>query len=191
MNLPDPSHTDAWMDVRLEAYLDGDLPIEERKAFEHLLDASEAWQKELRRARRIRSGLRRLSAPPCPDRVTAVVFERTGVRVRQQRSPKPLSTAFSWRALWRPVLAAGLLLLAVALAPLVSPPPAPGPSSYTQAEVEQATEEVKWTLAYLARVSERTGQTVQQDVFEERLVRPLQAALRSGTSFDDPEPSIQ
>lgn len=178
MNSPDP---DRWMDARLEAYLDGDLRAAERRRFERLLAEHPAWQAELRRARRIQKTLRATSTPPCPPRVTRAVLQQTSRPDRTDRAPRPHRVRRTrW---WQPVLAAGLLLLAVALAPLISPPPdAPQPfeaSRYTKAEIHRAAAEARWTLAYVAAIGEKTSRTLRQDVLEAHVAEPLQNALRT------------
>ncbi len=172
------------MDARLEAYLDGELPSAERRRFEQHLRERPAWEDALARARRLRTELRALPAPACPPHVTRAVLART--RSRPDRAPRSRRAHRRGRP-WRSALAAAALFAAVALAPLVSPPPAPSEHpAYTRAEIQQAAAEVRWTLAYVAHVTQEAGQTVRRDVLEAHVVEPMQDAF---APFISPSPS--
>ena len=58
-----------------------------------------------------------------------------------------------------------------------APPDAPPAEHITEREVEQATDEVKWTLAYLAHVGEKAGASAQKALLEIPIVRPIHQAL--------------
>ena len=194
MNSPDrfPSDSvpsDDWMDVRVEAYLDADLPAAERARFEHRLGQSAAWQQRVAQARRLQHALRALPAPACPARVTRQVLSQTvkaGTERNSQERPSWAEPVRAWagrqaRAFWQPALAMSLLVALVLSAALLgrSPAPSEGPSAehITEREVEQATAEVKWTLSYLAHIGEKAGASAQKALLEIPIVRPLHQAL--------------
>ena len=75
---------------------------------------------------------------------------------------------------------AALVLLVVAGALIGRPAPPTQP--YADADVQQALEEVRWTLALLSEVGRQTGNSVRQDVLQERIVTPVQDALGTPNS---------
>lgn len=163
------------MDTRIEAYLDGGLPPVERRRFERGLREQPAWKNELARARRLRTELHALPTPACPPAVTQAVL--AGTQQRPDRLPRSRRATRQARR-WRPLAAAAVLLLAVALAPLVSPPPGES-ARYSETEIRRAAAEVEWTFALLAHVGRQTGRTVRHDVLETHVAEPLHEALRA------------
>lgn len=65
--MPQPSGppSDAWMDARVEAYIDGTLPPTERTRFEARLWADPHWEEQVERARSIHQALQS-TRPPAP-----------------------------------------------------------------------------------------------------------------------------
>lgn len=57
MSQPNSLPPNAWMDARVEAYIDDALPPDERTRFEARLWADPRWQEQVQRARSIRSAL--------------------------------------------------------------------------------------------------------------------------------------
>lgn len=177
------------MDARLEAFLDGTLPAADREACAAALRADPAWQAELALARRIRQGLHALPVEPCPPAVTAAVL----AHARRHAAPPWPERLAAWidaqaAVLGRPVLAMAVLVLVVVAASLVGrPQPAPQTlAAASEAEVEQALAEVRWTLAYLSEVGRQTGRSVRRDVLEERVVAPVHEAIAAPRSrFQD------
>ena len=175
MKLSEPYPHD-WMDTRVEAYLDEGLPADEQARFEHALAADADWEAELFLARQIRDGLHALPQPVCPPRVADAVLAQ--VRRQAQASwANRLQTWIEaqWLALWQPALAMAVLLLLVVSAALVGRPQQQ--TTYADAEIERAMQEVQWTLAYLSEVGRQTGKRVRDDVIAERVVGTVQGAL--------------
>lgn len=167
-------HDADWMDERIEAYLDGALPVDEQAAFERQLHTDATWDTELRLARQIRSGLRALPAPMCPPHVTNAVLAEVQRRREASRSERWIAWLERLRAeFWQPALAMSLLLVVVTLAAVLGRPAQPAPDP----EVAQALAEVRWTLAYLSEVGRQTGESVRDQVIDEHVVQPVQRAL--------------
>ena len=183
------------MDERVEAYVDGDLSPAERARFESGLRLHALWRARAEQARALRDELHALPRLTCPPRVAEAV--RAEVR-RQQRTGRSERAPQRWLRLRQPAAwssaVAIALLLAMVFAVLLrspEPPPSPVPTSssappFTDAEVEQATAEVAWTLAYLARIGEETGQAVEDVLPHSQLVRSTRRALEPvlGTPSD-------
>lgn len=166
------------MEARIEDYLDAELPPPERAVFERRLAAEERWASEVHQARWLRAQLRELPQPSCPSPVTAAVLAEARREAEASPAARVREEVARWGAvLWRPSLAAaGLSALILAAAFLgrmnqqVNQTPHP-------AEVEHAEAEVKWVLAYLSEVGRQAGASVRQDVFEDRVLAPVQQVL--------------
>lgn len=171
-----------WMDDRLEAYVDGDLPADERQAFEVGLRGDPAWQVEVQRARQLQQELRRMPAPACPPEVAVAVADEVQRRARHARRQRWVArlddVLASLAGLLRPALAAAVLTALVVTAARIGAPAAPAAEpAYTQAEVERAAAQVRWALGYVARAGETTGEAVEKEVLREHVALPVQHAL--------------
>ena len=165
-----------WMDARVEVYLDEALPAGEQARFEHALPTDADWEAELFLARQIRDGLHVLPQPVCPPRVAEAVL----AQVRRQAQLSWIDRLQTWieeqwLALWQPALAMAVLLLLVVSAALIGRPQQQ--TTYADAEIERAMQEVQWTLAYLSEVGRQTGKRVRDDVIAERVVGTVQGVL--------------
>jgi anti-sigma factor RsiW len=74
MSLLNDRLLDAWMDARVEAYIDDDLLPDERARFEARLRTDPYWQEQVERARSIRTTLRSTSAPSPPTDLTDTIL---------------------------------------------------------------------------------------------------------------------
>lgn len=181
-----PDNPHAWMDERLEAYVDGDLAPAEARRMEALLAESDAdWEAELFLATRIRAGLQALPQPACPPAVAQVVLEAARRQAVERAGPGWLERARewferAWAPFWQPTLAtAALVAVVVATALVGRPRPEAELAGMSPAQVEAALAEAKWTLAYLSQVGRDTGHSVRQEVLENHVVAPVQQALGS------------
>ncbi|MCG8463096.1 MAG: hypothetical protein MI919_42985 [Holophagales bacterium] len=95
--LPDPlQHHEARLDhdLRIEAYLDGELPDTDRRQLEARLETDPTFARELELARRIRTELRALPFESCPPSVLEsldnrlLASERDGRAAAWRRWPK-------------------------------------------------------------------------------------------------------
>lgn len=172
------------MDDRIEAYVDGELPPDERATFERVLDDHPHWTQQVRQAKRIRNELNAMPVPACPPQVTQTVLAHT----RSAGSPLNWSTVWRqfWdrfdaltRLSWQPVAAMATLVLIVVASVWVSPAPTDLETTrYSAAEVERAEAQAKWALAYVAQVGTETQGTLQREVFQEQIADPTRRALR-------------
>ncbi len=163
------SNNHKWLDERTEAYLDGELSIEEHNQFERLLQKDDDWQQEVNWAVTIRDELRAVPTPePSPDlrkvilnEVRKEAWSSFRARLFSGFGGEFFQTAF---LRWRPVLAT-LMLLVVAstLVFVINRPnlPAPDLEEISQAEVDQALAEAKWALGYVSKTGRLTGTSMQ------------------------------
>ena len=176
MRPPEKPHHD-WMDARVEAYLDDELPADERAAFEQTLAYAADWEAEVFLARQIHEGLRTLPEPVCPPHVTEAVLAYT----RREARASWLAQFHAWMqqqftALWQPALAMTVVLVLVVSASLIGRPSPPPP---TDPAVAQALAEVKLAFRYVSQAGRQTGKVVRDDVIAERVVGPVQNALNA------------
>lgn len=158
---------------RVEAYLDGTLTREERRAFERACASDPALSETVRLAKRVQGALHAMDTPRCPPEVTEAIFAR--VRRDPGEATQRRDWLTAWTNFWRPaVLAVSAIVLGVVLVRPWSDPP---PPEYAAVEVDAALREVKWTLAYLNHVGSRTGETIREEVFAEGVVQPIERGL--------------
>lgn len=184
MKFPDSSRLHDWMDARVEAYVDGDLPADERATFEQVLDEHPQWMHEVRQAERIHQELSDFPTLTCPPQVTQAVLEHA------RTADQPSGWADVWdrfwaqideltRFGWQPAVAMASLVLIVVASVVLSPAPSAVESSrYSAAEVERAEAQAKWALAYIAQVGDETQSTLRREVFQEQIANPTRRALR-------------
>jgi anti-sigma factor (TIGR02949 family) len=157
----------------IEPYLDGDLPVSEADHLASHLEICPACTRELRLARQVQQGLRAMPQLTCPAAVSSEVQQRID-------EPRRLRLWTSGPALplrgWRPAgaLAVAAMLLIAALTVFDSAETDP-----SAREVALAERQVRWTLAYLGQVGQRTGITVRDGVIRDRVVAPLEKNIRT------------
>ncbi len=154
---------DDWVDARLEAYMDGDLPPDELAAFERALAASDAWRAQHDLAARIQSTLRTTTPAEASPRLTRAILQRARrERWREWRRDARTAIALRLRAAWQPAVAlAGIALLATVV---LLYPNGPAQPPAQEASVEQALADVKWTLGYVSKAGRKAGDSVQDAI---------------------------
>jgi anti-sigma factor RsiW len=162
----------SWYDERVEAYVDADLPVDERIAFGSRLVTDPRLRAQVALAEQVSLSLAAISQPVCPDSLVArldLISEQAqhgGARVR------PLQTAWRKSAGWSVGIAASILALVFVGVPALSDRPqdvTPQTSpvtGYTQLEVDRALREVKYALAIVSEAGRYTGAAVMESVFE-------------------------
>lgn len=165
-----------WLDDRIEAFVDGTLPDDERRRFESTLASEPALRDEIELARLIGEELPNLGSARCPDHVVSGVMRDVRRDIRQsfmKRLGAALEQGFQPQL--RPVLAMVLLLAVVVSSSMVRRTPEPAPVA--SVEVTRALDEVKWTLAVLSDVGRQTGRSMRSDVLEPHVVDPIERSL--------------
>ena len=165
----------AWALERIDAHLDGDLPHAEGADLEGHLQQCAACAGELELARQILGGLRALPLQRGPESVVEKVCEQARVDLGARRRQQLQDWLAAWhRPLWRPAL--GAMLAAVLLVIVAVERWQPEPE-FSAGELALAEQQVKWTMAYLGQLGRRTGHTVRDEVFRERVVAPIQKSV--------------
>lgn len=128
----------AWIDARLEAYVDDELPPEERRRLDAYVSADEAWAEQLRLAQAVRAALSTIESPSCPPELAQSVLSRVRAESPREfvstardrgavRRPKPAGVVRArldeiWAVFVRPALAVTLFAALVVSAALVGRP---------------------------------------------------------------------
>jgi anti-sigma factor RsiW len=158
----DANHDASWVDDRIEAYLDGDLPDEERARFERLLQQQDDWQRELALAVNLRDELRAFDTPALSPDVTRAILQETRREAWRAILDRIRSNLWGPTIVpWKPALATLAVLLVAVVMIWVGRPGPVDPASFSDTEVEQALAEVKWTLGYVSKTGKMTGDSVE------------------------------
>jgi anti-sigma factor RsiW len=173
--MSDKDHND-WWDDRVEAYVDGLLTDTESAEIESLLNQDSMLTAEVEMAERIRSEFRSMGAIQCPPAVTRDIKRVVRREARQQNVARWVDSVRSAVGGYRKFALAGLILVAILV--VLSKNSALAPVNSTQtASVEQALDDVKWTLAMLSDVGADAAGAVRSDVVEPVLIDRLGGTL--------------
>ncbi|MDZ4700502.1 MAG: hypothetical protein SH809_12415 [Rhodothermales bacterium] len=167
--IDDSRPTDAWIDERLEAFLDGDLPPEELARMERVLANDPTWHVRLTLATRIQAELRASFTPAVPAGLTRVILSRARRAHRAQVWGDWWRTGLQtflarFRAAWQPALALTSIAALATFLYLAGGFNASRTAPATVPDVEQALAEVKWTLGYISKTGRKTGESVQSAI---------------------------
>lgn len=150
----------------VEPYVDGDLEPAEAGRLRAHLEGCSACAGELALAQRIQRELRALPQLDCPPEIVERV-RREGAQILPFRSPVRNSAGLPFRL----VAAAAVLALAVGGGALFVRSQQQ-PRQPSAAEVARATQQARYALAYLGRVSRQASLDVRDDVLARRVVLP-------------------
>ena len=171
--------------VLLEAFLDGDLEPARQQRFLAHVEGCAACRTEWEAARRVQAGLRSLPRWSCPPAVAERVMAQVGADTafRLPWRERLAGWRQGWGGLWRPAFAGvGVAVTALLIALLAREPAPPSPEAVA---LQQAEQEVRWALAYVAQVTARASdQALESTVGEivgnvigERVVAPVTNAV--------------
>ncbi len=181
--MTDISYDCGWLRKHIETFLDNELSRDAKERFENHAATCRACRAEVEHAQRIFAQLKRLPALECPDDVVARVREKTLPDDAPKRIREWLARA--WAPGLRPALAVVAIAAIVLTSMWVGRVNRPTISPEEVAEAEAA---LKWTLAYVGEVSERSGKAVRNEAIRDGLVSPLQRALKSIKQGSDVKP---
>ena len=181
--MTDISHDCGWLRKNIEAFLDDELSNDAKERFENHAATCRTCRAEVEQAQRILTQLRQLPALECPDDVV----ERVRETALPDDGPNRIREWFA-RA-WAPSLRPALATITVAAIVLTSIwVGRVNRTTISPEEVSEAQAALKWTLAYVGEVSERSGKAVRDEAIRNGLIRPVQRALESIHQGSDVEP---
>lgn len=153
----------------------GDSNIKDKISIYLLSLKNEEARKVLNEHKRIASATHNLELEECPDNVIEKVS--ASIKAEDLRSRSMFGDLYSifFR---RPLLTgavAGTIVLAVVSTFIFDRPEIK--QQYTQQQIEQADSEVKYSLALVANVLNKTKKTIEKDVFQDRVNKPIKESL--------------
>ena len=158
----DFSDRDTWVNDRLEAYMDNQLSPEEAQEIEKWLQQDDRWHEELTLAMHIRDELRSLKAPFCPPHVSREVIKHARKDLVGEYIQRGRRFLESWFLHWKPIMATVALLVITSVVIFrLELKQDVSHETISQVEVNQALDEVKWTLGYVSKTGRLTGDSVE------------------------------
>ncbi len=153
----------------------GDASIKDKLNIYLLSLKNEEIKKVLNEHKRIASAAHNLDLEECPDNVIEKVSE--SIKANNLRSKSMLVDLYSifFR---RPILSgavATVIVLAVISTFIFERPEIK--QQYTQQQIEQADSEVKYSLALVANVLNKTKRTIEKDVIQDKVNKPIKESL--------------
>lgn len=172
-----------WFLERLEDYVDGELSPASQPAFEEHRRRCVACRDELALAQRIQKGLRAMPAAPCPQTVETAVATVSAARSGRLG-------AAAWPRVLFGIAAAAVIALGgwFFMAPEPEERDPATVANARAAEVAEAEERMKWTLAFLGAVHKRSMERFEESVIRDGVAAPMADAAEI---LRDPEPVLE
>jgi anti-sigma factor RsiW len=182
VNWSDQQTPDNLPDALIEPFLDGALSPEDRERVLAAAARDAEFARQLVLARSIREALRSMPSTMAPaDLVPSVMGEVRRDR-RQQFVGQLRGRLTSLFAVdFRPVLATATLVAVIVTGALVG-----RPTNTVSPEAEAALAQIKWTLALVSEVTERSTDHIRRDVLEPHVLGHMSTAAND--VFDDSRP---
>lgn len=156
----------------LERHVDGELGGAAAARFQAHLEACPACAEEYRWAQTVRHELRAL---PELDAPTSVI-QAARHEIERERFGQPASSRRASRSRWAALAAAALATAVIGLSVWRAPDPRPaiepGPAAPDAAEIARATEEARFALATMSRITRRAGLKLRDNVLIEHVAEP-------------------
>lgn len=174
----------AWVNERLDSYLDGDLSPEETLSFEQHSNDCPTCAGELLLARDVISELHAFPTFECPDDVVEKAAIRAGViegrNIENHYVPaQSPASGWSWRNLFSGRLAGvgAMVLVIAAVAVFVLTQRGSIEEQYSEAEIEKARQETMAAFAYVGKYTSRGATVFRDDVMAQRVVPTIRRAI--------------
>ncbi|MFQ6113768.1 MAG: zf-HC2 domain-containing protein [bacterium] len=172
--------TCANIQALIESYLDQELMPEQLSQIEGHLCQCSTCAEELKLAKQVNNTLRTLPVHYCPDYVKEAVLEQIRTERRVNLWERVQAWPTNWRALkWRSAFATAVLVALVIAIVLIVRYQQPSSTQVSPEELARAEFEVKWTLAYVSEIGQRTSISVRNDVIVPWVVAPMKQAIES------------
>ncbi|NOZ60314.1 MAG: hypothetical protein GXO74_01395 [Calditrichaeota bacterium] len=167
----------------IDEYFDRRLSRKTRKKIERHLAICSECRSDYRNYEKLFEDLKNLGPASCPQEVIQSVNEIIGFDKEEKTSTKFF--AGLWlrvSILHRPLRFAGAFIVFIVVGALLfSQWHKPEPNlreQYSQAEIEQAANQVKLALAYVNAATSHAGEILQKQVFPEDVIKPMKSSLQ-------------
>lgn len=165
----DQETTCLWVQGVIDSYIDKELAgVESSRLESHLAECS-ACAEELALARRVKSTLRTLPQQHCPDRVVAAALDQVESKAGPTKKYHPWAWVARWYGRRWQLAAVTAMFLTVLIAGLILMRPQRPTTTVSPEELARAEQQVKWTLAYVGHVGQRSASIVYEEVIESEL----------------------
>lgn len=161
-----------WAQGVIDSYIDGELSGVEASRLESHLSACSVCTEELELARRVKSTLRDFPQQHCPDRVVAAALDQVESKAGPTKKYHPWAWVARWYGRRWQLAAVTAMFLTVLIAGLILMRPQRPTTTVSPEELARAEQQVKWTLAYVGHISQRSASIVYGEVIESEL-QPL------------------
>ncbi len=183
-------HSDEWFDSCVEAFVDQELSDEDRRSFEDRLAIDPILKRKTDLARQIAQSLRDLPGFEMPPSILTAVNSQiektdTAASINTTRTPLRLVRP-SRKIVWASIAAAAVIVVAINILPAGLPDGGSGTDQPSQAEVDRALEEVKWTLALVSDIGNE-----RQQIVNGHIVQPVQRAMSFVLNDESNKQNIQ
>lgn len=175
------------MESRIDRYIDGELSAKEAEALETEAAFDAGLRLKLARARIVKDSLAGIPSYECPPDVEDAILKSVATHRASDRGP--VDRMSGDRGLGhlhrRLVPALGVFLLIAGLALFVMPRIGTPSESYTNAEVQQALQEVRYALGIVGHAGATTAGSVRDEVFENNTLETLRIAVTRALGSDN------
>ncbi|MDZ7318468.1 MAG: hypothetical protein ONB11_04890, partial [candidate division KSB1 bacterium] len=128
----------------------------------------------------IHQSLQQLGIQPCPDDVILRVLEILQIDPKSSTkhsfgSRRPgMAVRYRWR--WATVALIVIIGAMIVVSPKHGLPP-PEAKHYTDAEIQQAKDQVRFTISWLRQVQIQTQKALEDQIFPQQVIKPLRSSL--------------
>jgi len=166
-----------WVQANLEVYLEQELAAEAQDRLVAHVRSCARCRKELELAQELLAALHGLPEKTCPPGIRSAVLARArGNRLFGFEISTHESIFDRLATFWRPAVALSAFAAILVIAALFSFNEQKT-AAHRPEEVARAEVELKWTFAYIGRVTRKSTQTVVNEVIPADVLQPLQQAV--------------
>ena len=167
----------------IDEYFDHRLPRKTRKQIERHLAVCPECRESYQEYEALFADLKNIEPVTCPDEVVQSVNEIVGIETRKRTIGNffsKLSFEFPFRL--SPLRLAGAAIVAIFIGIIVfsqfhkSTPNVN--QQYTQAEIEQAANQVKLALAYVNAATSHASEILKKQVLPEDVIKPMKSSFK-------------
>ncbi len=166
----------------IESFVDGELDELRSSQIRSLIENDEGFARQVEFAVLIKNRFVEFDSFKAPADIESFVLKEVKARSRKKGFESLFEKLGLFSAYPRRAFAqvAGILVLTVFAGTWAMNRVGPEQlSEYTEAEIAQAEEDIKWVMAFVSDTGLKTGRIVKEDVIVKRIVAPMQAQIRT------------